>query len=1151
MKQLYACLLVLFCCTAGAPVLVAQPGQPLAQHFGQRQMGTTVIWGMTADSRGLLYAGSSDGISVYDGETWTRIEVNAPVRALAADKNDVIYVGCDGDLGVITVGAGGLQTYTSLRASIQGRPNIGRIERVVLGADGAYCISNTGIFRIQQSGNFFAAAAVLVNASIGGGAKLGEAVVALVAGQGLRRVSGAQVTELSGTKGFDGSALAGTAVVGTETFVASADAIYRYTGSGFTAFSTEADSYISANGGIWDIIGLPGSLLAVGVRNGGVLILDRKGRIQSRLNRATGGLPDNSIYSLFTDSQGGLWIGHERGLTRIQPDLPIRSLAGATGLESKVRNVLPLAGRIYVAANQGLLSSETGTAFQLVPGVDKDAWQLAQSGDGQLLAATQAGVFEVEAGRARQLLPNEALSIAINSNRTRAYAGLVSGIARFTKVGNRWVREGEGIMPDFTGQVLNLVALGEDSVLAATPQDGVYLFTFGDKLTKTRLSGSRGIPATGADVFRIGDDIVIRTREQVYVGGSNLGRFRPDSTLNSLIGGSKTFSTAGSTLWIASELGVTQYSRTNKGWAHDSLAIGSILQQPPSHMQSIGSNLWLALHDQLYTFATSQAFTPPPVAKPLLRSVRLGADSLVFKGNFRDKDGKLSSVQPAELKPSFAPNQNNLTITLAVPQFLGNEGVQYQYRVAGLSDAWSAWSSQPEIPLNGIPAGEWVFEARARDAFGQISPSVTYAFSVQTPIYLTIGAFVVYGLLTLLLIWVVIRYNNSRLEARNRQLEELVLERTKEVNRQKDALETTNAELATTLQELNTSQTQLVQSEKMAALGQLVAGVAHEINTPLGAINAAAGNLSKSLSPTLTKLPEMLKTLDPRSETLFFALVDRSLNFTGTLTSRDERNYRKVVTELLESKGLPNASLLANGLVKIGVFTDFEEFVPLFTHPQSEQIIEMVNAVGKLRVNIDNIELAVAKTQKIVFALKSYSHRQAEDALVISTITENIDVVLTIYHNQLKYGVEVTKNYDEGLPQLLCFPDELNQVWTNILVNSVQAMEGKGHFQIDVRKVSPYGVPGLEVRMTDDGPGIPPQVAQRIFEPFYTTKKQGEGSGLGLDIVKRIVEKHHGTIGVNTEPGRTTFIVYLPADPQSAPMPPQITYVELPAAVSA
>ncbi len=142
----------------------------------------------------------------------------------------------------------------------------------------------------------------------------------------------------------------------------------------------------------------------------------------------------------------------------------------------------------------------------------------------------------------------------------------------------------------------------------------------------------------------------------------------------------------------------------------------------------------------------------------------------------------------------------------------------------------------------------------------------------------------------------------------------------------------------------------------------------------------------------------------------------------------------------------------------------------------------------------------------------------------MGNVIEGIETILTLYYNQLKQGVEVVRNYQDGLPEVLCYPDELNQVWTNLIHNAIGAMDNCGVLTLEVRAENQ----SLLVGVTDSGKGIAPEILPRIFEPFFTTKPAGEGTGLGLDIVKKIVEKHSGKIEVTSVIGQTTFTVSIP-----------------------
>jgi signal transduction histidine kinase len=180
--------------------------------------------------------------------------------------------------------------------------------------------------------------------------------------------------------------------------------------------------------------------------------------------------------------------------------------------------------------------------------------------------------------------------------------------------------------------------------------------------------------------------------------------------------------------------------------------------------------------------------------------------------------------------------------------------------------------------------------------------------------------------------------------------------------------------------------------------------------------------------------------------------------------------------------------------------------------------------------NSQNIKMAVDRASKVVFALKNYAHYGSEQNMVEANIIDGLETVLILYHNQLKHGINLHKEFEE-VPTILCYPDELNQVWTNLIHNAIQAMDGKGDLSISV-SINPTGfqnLSGLEIRITDTGNGIPPQIKDRIFDAFFTTKPAGEGSGLGLYIVKQIIDKHHGRIWFESEEGKgTTVFVELP-----------------------
>lgn len=339
-------------------------------------------------------------------------------------------------------------------------------------------------------------------------------------------------------------------------------------------------------------------------------------------------------------------------------------------------------------------------------------------------------------------------------------------------------------------------------------------------------------------------------------------------------------------------------------------------------------------------------------------------------------------------------------------------------------------------------------------------------------------------------------------------------------------IEAKNQELATALEQLRATQQQLIESEKMVALGQLVAGIAHEINTPLGAIRSSAGNIYKFLGQTLEQLPTLFQSLTLEEGQDFLMLLQRSLQQESTFSTKEERQFKRTLRRQLEESAIENADVIADRLVIMGISQDIEPFLPLLRKPDSSQILALAYKLSELKRGTMTINTATERASKVVFALKTYARYDQTGVMIPANLTEGIETVLTLYHNQLKKGVEVVRNYGE-LPTMLCYPDELNQVWTNLIHNALQAMDYQGTLTIGVTAVEQQA----KISIGDTGKGIPEEIQEKIFEPFFTTKPAGEGSGLGLDIVKKIIEKHDGQITVESKPGCTTFNVFLPIHP--------------------
>ncbi|MDZ4726015.1 MAG: ATP-binding protein [Leptospira sp.] len=343
--------------------------------------------------------------------------------------------------------------------------------------------------------------------------------------------------------------------------------------------------------------------------------------------------------------------------------------------------------------------------------------------------------------------------------------------------------------------------------------------------------------------------------------------------------------------------------------------------------------------------------------------------------------------------------------------------------------------------------------------------------------------------------------------------------------------ETLEAKVRERTRELEEAQSHLVQSEKMASLGVMVAGIAHEINTPAAVINGSSDNLEANMMYNFTHMSDLhllVKNENLREiylELLFGLLRDE---LKTKVDPKDKFKLKKEIKQKLIGEGISDVDAieLSGFLVEQSIPQKEKELVRIWKEGGKEVYELLRNSVG-LQRNVKNIKYAIKNIVRIVKALKYYSHL-GQSSYTEADLHEGIENTLIIMQSQIKNGVEIERAYS-NIPPVKCNIDELNQVWTNLITNALHAMKKTPNpkLQIFSRCIgSDYVMIGFE----DNGSGVPTVIKDKIWDPFFTTKDQGEGTGLGLGIVKGIIEKHKGRIEMESEPNKTRFMVYLPLD---------------------
>lgn len=364
-------------------------------------------------------------------------------------------------------------------------------------------------------------------------------------------------------------------------------------------------------------------------------------------------------------------------------------------------------------------------------------------------------------------------------------------------------------------------------------------------------------------------------------------------------------------------------------------------------------------------------------------------------------------------------------------------------------------------------------------------------------------------------------------------------------------LEQAHKQINASYQELQETQAQLLEAERLASLGQLVGGIAHEINNPIAVIKSNSDLLRINLRSTLRELPSFLDTLKTDEKEIFYEIVERSIKNIEHLNSKEERKRRKEIQKeiynLISDEEISHT--LSDSLSTLRLLPPYDRYLKNLKVDRFQEFLQKAQIFKNKSSSLSDIELAIDKVSRIVFSLRRYLNTEFHLSGKEINLVDELENALRTYENYVIGKINITKD----LPSKLFFygnAESISQVWKNIIFNAIQSMYNTDkNLNLSIQQmekipdrlmsyVLSLSMEDLTIKakeqswilvtITDSGEGIPQNLQKKIFTPFFTTKPLGEGIGLGLYTCKKIVHEHGGIMFFKSESGSTEFVVALP-----------------------
>ncbi len=1054
-------------------------GMPYITYFSPKTYDAhPQNWAITQGKRGFMYFGNTNGVLEYDGTSWRLIPTpkSSIVQSLDVNEAGQIFVGAQGEVGYLSPDSTGLLQYESLNDYIDEKDSeFGNVWKTYCTTKGTFFLTREKVF--QWDGQTMKVKTYDFPLNPQYGFYVNEELYLIQEDKGLVILEDDQLKPVPGGRAFAddhlyamvatpyNQILMGTRKKGL--FVCENDRCFP--------LYTQADDFLRENQ-LFHGCALEKGQYALATLQAGIVIIDQEGYLQQVINQEDG-LPNDQAYYVFKDHQNGLWVALDNGLARIETASTLSTYKGSESI-GNINAITRYQEQIYLATSQGvyfLQPSDTVYSFlsnkpnqpQLknISEFRTECWDL-YSKEKKMLVATSGGIYSLKDWQPTPLIEGSAAYCFYPSplDENTVYVGMQSGLGILKWEENNW---------RFLGQVASI----KESIrsIAITKSGEMWLGTDFRGILKSSLPVDEnpvkrfdvrdGLPSTRNNkVFNLSRGIVFTTenglmyfdeKEQEFKyelqygvqfseGNYRVNYLNEDYKGNiwihaKQINGVLTLQKDSTYLWQEAPL-----NRLPKSDIH-------AIYSEPNDMIWFGGINGLVRHDNRTKQIYKASFNT------VIRSVSI-ADSIIFRGAFENVHEGASLEQLDFQKPRLAYNNNSLRFTYTSTSYDNPSENQYQYLLENFDDNWSAWSYENRKDYTNLSPGNYQFRVRSKNVYGAVSPEAIYEFHILTPWYKTWWAFLLYAVWFIGAVFIIFNLRVRHLVGQQQRLQTMVDERTQKLN--------------SSLRELKDTQNQLVVQEKLASLGQLTAGIAHEIQNPLNFIN----------------------------------------------------NFAQLSEELLED-----------------LKEDMAEQKNCIEEDKMENITELI---GELQENVLTIDKHGKRIDSIIKNMLRHSRADSggKNSVDINALIKQY--LQLSYHGfrakHKNFTADLKLDLDDNIKSIRLIQQDIGRALLNIINNALYALQRKAkHLKEGENAVDYYPTIWISSKMADskvvitikdNGLGIPADIREQIFNPFFTTKPAGVGTGLGLSLTYDIVVQiHQGKLSVNSKEGEfTEFKIELP-----------------------